>query len=163
MKQTQVPQPDVDEESFDWPDDSLAQFEKSNWDKEELSNIQKNANNLRFLKWLRYVIPVSLVFFALLFLLSLAIWSWHYLMPFGWPKEDQLAKIQSVIFSETLGAIVSTILTKHLFQLRRFPRLGKSSKSIRYPRWAGCIIDVRTCKKSFVCELAIDIIFGMGH
>ena len=114
MQQTPVPAPDVDEREFGWADDALALKENTNWNNEERLSNQRNVNDLRFLRVLGYVIPVLLAFFALLFALSLAFWSWHYLTPWDWLTENQLAKIQSVIFSGTLGAMVSTMFRKQL-------------------------------------------------
>jgi hypothetical protein len=51
-----------------------------------------------------------------MFALSLIVWSWHYLAPacVTWLTAEQLSKIQSVIFSGSLGAIVTSILKKQL-------------------------------------------------
>jgi hypothetical protein len=56
------------------------------------------------------------VFFTLLFMTTLGTWTWHYIVAsdYGWLTEDQLSKIQSIIFSGSLGAIVSGILPRQL-------------------------------------------------
>jgi len=49
-------------------------------------------------------------------LVGLISWATHYLSPdkFHWLSDDQLSKIQSVLFSGGMGAVVSGIIQKQL-------------------------------------------------
>lgn len=57
-----------------------------------------------------------LVFFAILFIGSLGSWAAHYLLPvkYHWLTVDQLSKIQSILFSGSIGGVVSLIAQKQI-------------------------------------------------
>lgn len=98
--------------------DSLATSEGKHWaDLEEA----RAHNDTRWLRWYGRVIVVFTLAFSGLFLASLLVWSFHYLAPacWGWLSPEQLAKVQSVLFSGGLGAIVSTIVQKQLAKSER--------------------------------------------
>lgn len=61
-----------------------------------------------------WIVPGLMIVFTLLFAASILVWSWHYLTPCGFLTPEQLSKIQSVIFSGSLGAIVSSYFQKKL-------------------------------------------------
>ena len=47
-----------------------------------------------------------------LFVAVLGVWLFHFLTPWGWLTELQLSKIQTVVFSGSLGALVSAFAQK---------------------------------------------------
>jgi len=55
-------------------------------------------------------------FFAAVFVASMGVWLFHFLTPWGWLTELQLSKIQTVVFSGSLGALVSAFAQKHIAQ-----------------------------------------------
>ena len=115
MASKPVPPPDSGEPPS-WANDLLAKAEEKNWDKEGKLRGQKEKNDLLWLKAYGIVIIALMIVFALLFLGSIIAWAWHYVMPeyWGWLSPEQLSKIQSVIFSGSLGGIVSLIAQKQL-------------------------------------------------
>ncbi len=95
-----------------WSNDKKGELEEEKWDQERQLRGQEQINRLRFLKVYGWV-AVSLVgFLVLCFSASFLSWLLHYLTPWHWLDSEQLGKIQSVIFSGSLGAIVSFILQK---------------------------------------------------
>ncbi|MEX1035964.1 MAG: hypothetical protein WDZ54_08410 [Sneathiella sp.] len=110
----ELPVPPPPEDLPGWSEDKQARLEEKNWDNEDKLRGQKVANDIIWLKVYGLLIVVVTVVFTALFLASLVIWSVHYLTPYGWLNPEQLSKIQSVIFSGSLGAIVSTVLQKQL-------------------------------------------------
>ena len=89
--------------------DTQAKKEESIWDIER-------ENYHRWLRIYGFIPPTFLIVFTGLFLFSLLSWTLHYLFPIGWHWLDaaQLSKIQSVIFSGSLGAITSFIFKKQV-------------------------------------------------
>ena len=94
-----------------WSDDKKAKTEDKNWDK--LSD-QKERNHLRFLRVYGWITALLISFLAVTFLVSFSSWLAHYITPISWHwlDSEQLGKIQSVIFSSTLGGVVSFVLQK---------------------------------------------------
>lgn len=99
-----------------WLGDLKATAEERNWDKEGKLRGQEEWNHLLWLKGYGVVVFLFLLFFALLFLGSLGSWAAHYLLPceYHWLSEDQLSKIQSILFSGSIGGVVSIMAQKHL-------------------------------------------------
>lgn len=110
------PPPKGADSSPKWAGDPKAKAEEKNWTDEEALKGQKRTNQLWLLKTLGFIVPVFMVTFALIFLGSLLAWSLHYILPagYGWLTPEQLSKIQSVIFSGALGAIVSGYAQKYI-------------------------------------------------
>ncbi|MCY4309502.1 MAG: hypothetical protein OXC57_14700 [Rhodobacteraceae bacterium] len=79
----------------------------------EIDN-QKSENQLFFLKWVRWTMPVLFVFLIGIFCISLLIWATHYLTPWCWLDTKQLDKIESVIFSGSIGVVVGTSFRNYL-------------------------------------------------
>ena len=75
---------------------------------------QKSENQLFFLKWVRWTMPVLFVFLIGIFCISLLIWATHYLTPWCWLDTKQLDKIESVIFSGSIGVVVGTSFRNYL-------------------------------------------------
>ena len=99
-----------------WASSGLASNEEKNWDNEHKLKGQRQSNDLLWLKSYGLLVVVTTITFTLLFLASLVIWALHFLLPEAnaWLSADQLSKIQSIIFSGSLGAIVSGVLQKQL-------------------------------------------------
>ena len=112
-----VPSPPDFAESMPWAaKDSLAKEESERFG--ELDDLQKQhvANNITWLKTYGIVVMVMTVVFTVIFGVSLIVWSLHYILPESclWLSADQLSKIQSVLFSGGMGAIVSSIIKNQL-------------------------------------------------
>ncbi len=71
-------------------------------------------NQGRMLSVWGWIVPCLMILFTLLFACALFIWSFHFLTPWGWLTPDQLSKLQSIIFSGSIGAVVSSYLQKNL-------------------------------------------------
>lgn len=96
-----------------WADKTVAEAEQKNWN--HLDEV-RDLNDRRWLTVYGVLLVALTVVFFLLFILSIAFWSWHYLFPeeWGWLSADQLSKIQSVLFSGGLGAIVTSVARKQI-------------------------------------------------
>jgi len=96
--------------------DAKATAEEINWPNEKALQGQKDSNQMWALKATGVATVVLIVFFVLVFIFSLGFWIWHQLMPcqYLWMTEAQLSKVQSVIFSGSIGAIVSAYVRKHI-------------------------------------------------
>ena len=112
--------PDLDlpplPESFGWRDLNQGKAENKNWTNEEKLSNQKNINELRLLWVTGWVIPVVLFFFVVLYVFAIGFWAFHYLAPECWhwiTDANILDKIESVVFSGALGAIVSAKLGQY--------------------------------------------------
>lgn len=109
-----IPFEAVQAEFPDWADsDTKAQEEDKQWDELEETKRKNDKNWLALYGW---VILIITLVFALTFLGALIAWTWHYLAPSCWHWLDphQLSKIQSVLFSGGMGAIISGIIRSQL-------------------------------------------------
>ena len=99
-----------------WARDVAAQDEEENWSNEPAIRGQKVTNKVMWLKVYGPIISLFTVVFALLFVLSLGAWAAHYILPVSchWLTAEQLEKIQSVLFSGGMGAVLSGIAQKQL-------------------------------------------------
>lgn len=70
----------------------------------------KLTNDRRWLKVYGWLLVVVTVVFALVFLGSFVVWAIHNLTSLCWLSPHQLEKIQSVLFSGGMGAIVTSIV-----------------------------------------------------
>lgn len=112
-----VPPPPADlDKQLPWASDSQARGEERNWPDEEALKGQQSQNDMLALKVIGIVTAILIVFFSLVFLGSLSAWLWHQLAPVSrhWLSDAQLSKIQSVIFSGAIGAIVSGYVQRHI-------------------------------------------------
>jgi hypothetical protein len=99
-----------------WDDDAMARFE-TEMDPLEAQILQREAlNRLKFLKASGTIVVLAVYLFAGILAASFIVWSWHYITPWAFLTEEQLAKIQSVIFSGTLGAVVATLARGYIRQ-----------------------------------------------
>ena len=99
---------------FPWADDAKGKAEEKYWGDDAALKGIKHRNHGRMLKLWGWIVPSLMIVFSLLFMLSLVAWAWHYLTPWSWLKPDQLSKIQSIIFSGSLGALVTGYIQKQL-------------------------------------------------
>lgn len=113
MSNKKVPPPEQGELPK-WSVDPRAKGEEKNWPDEDALKGQKNRNDLWWLKVYGILVIIATVFFTLLFLLTLGIWALHQLTTINWLNAEQLSRIQSIIFSGSLGAIVSGVMQKQL-------------------------------------------------
>jgi hypothetical protein len=112
---TAVPPPDDPDVIYPWA--ALdAKREERDWEHESQLRGQETRNQVWFLWAYGIAIVIFLSVFALLFLGSLIAWSLHYLLPmcYHWLTDDQLSKIQSVLFSGSIGGVISVMAQKHL-------------------------------------------------
>lgn len=100
--------------TFAWARDDDARAEEKLWGDDDALMGIKRHNQGRMLKLWGWIIPALMLVFTLLFAFSLVAWSWHYLTPWPWLKADQLSKIQSIIFSGSLGALVTGYIQKQI-------------------------------------------------
>lgn len=101
------------EESPAWASDINALKEEKNWP--DLDKL-KAENKFWLVRVIGWIAPVAMVIFSLVFVAFFVSWSLHYLLPecWQWLKDEQLSKIQSVIFSGAIGAIVSSYVKKQI-------------------------------------------------
>jgi hypothetical protein len=115
MSDKKVPPPE-DPDPPEWANQSRAKNEEKEWSNEDQLRGAKHKNDMLWLSCYGWLVVAATIFFTLLFMASLGAWSWHYLAPVGmtWLTPDQLSKIQSVVFSGSLGAIVTSIMRKQM-------------------------------------------------
>ena len=103
-------------ESPSWASSINALREERKWNDEDSLRGQKATNELWALKAIGCATVILILFFALIFMASLGAWIWHHVMPceWFWLTPEQLSKIQSVIFSGAIGAVVSAYAQKHM-------------------------------------------------
>jgi hypothetical protein len=113
--QEEVPPPDESAIPA-WASDNKASKEVNNWGDDAALKGQLNKNDLLHLKIYGFVVAGGMVIFSVLYIVSLCIWVFHYIMPerFGFLVPEQLQKIQSILFSGSLGAVVSSVMTKRM-------------------------------------------------
>lgn len=96
-----------------WSLDSKARNEEKYFgDENRLKGIRVD-NEIRWLKAYGIIIPVMMWFFAALYLASLASYAIHFVTPWSWLSEVQLSKIQSIIFSGSVGAFIAGVVLRH--------------------------------------------------
>lgn len=113
---TDVPPPPDDGEPPRWADDKSAKQEARNWGNDRKLQDAKTWADVWWAKAYGIVAIFLLFVFAILFLGSLTSWAAHYILPecWHWLTGDQLSKIQSVIFSGSLGGVISIVAQKQL-------------------------------------------------
>ena len=115
MTDKKAPPPPPDwVKSEEWKADKAARNESSNWPNPEALKGTKDKNTLLLLRHSGYIAVCLMWFFAVVFVVSMAVWLVHFLTPYGWLDDGQLSKIQTVIFSGSLGALVSAFAQKHI-------------------------------------------------
>jgi len=113
--QDEVPGPPPDwVHGEEWNQDADAIAERSKWPDPEALKGTKDENTLQLLRHSGKIAVFLMWFFALVFVASMGTWLFHFLTPWGWLTELQLSKIQTVVFSGSLGALVSAFAQKHI-------------------------------------------------
>ncbi len=108
-----LPPPDW-AKSKEWDQDLDANAENSKWPDQESLQGTKDENTLKLLRHSGPIAVFFMWFFALVFVASISVWLFHFLTPWGWLTDLQLSKIQTVVFSGSLGALVSAFVQKHI-------------------------------------------------
>ena len=101
-------------QKHEWETDQVAKSEVSKWPDPEALKGTKDENTLRLLRHSGKIAVCLMWFFAFVFVSSMGVWLFHFLTPWGWLTEFQLSKIQTVIFSGSIGALVSAFAQKHI-------------------------------------------------
>lgn len=115
MSDQELPPPTENEKSPpSWADTSLSRKEEKLWDDTDRLRGIKAKNDQLWHVCFGWIAAGMMIFFTLVFVASLTIWMWHQLTPWVWLTDAQLSKIQSVIFSGSIGAIVSSYMQKQL-------------------------------------------------
>ena len=86
-----------------------ARKEDKGWD--DLEKVKLQNDKMWLTVYGKILLGITIVF-AVAFMAALLAWVWHYLSPKGWHwlEDYQLSKIQSVLFSGGMGAIISNII-----------------------------------------------------
>jgi len=94
-----------------------AQQELKAWGEDSFERI-KRTNDERWLRAYGWIVLVLTVIFSAAFAVAFFVWVWHYTTSLTWLEDWQLDKIQSVLFSGGMGAIVSGIIRTQLGKVR---------------------------------------------
>lgn len=96
-----------------WINSSAAKSEEKGWPSIEKVRAENDRNWL--VAYGVIVIVVAGVFTAI-FLGSLIVWALHYMLPhcWTWLDAEQLSKIQSVLFSGGMGAVISSVIKSQM-------------------------------------------------
>jgi len=99
-----------------WAKDNKAKKEDRFWENAKKLQDAKTWADVLWARAYGFVAVLLLLFISLLFLVSFLAWVAHYVFPemWHWLSDEQLSKIQSVIFSGSLGGIVSLVVQKQL-------------------------------------------------
>ncbi|MBB4285754.1 hypothetical protein [Roseospira goensis] len=117
MSTPRIPGPPPDAERAPrWAEDTTARKEVRYWADEETLRGQRALNDLWWLRTYGWAVVALTAIIAAVFGAAIVVWAVHHLAPesWRWLTEQQLSKIQSLVFSGTLGAIVSAVLQKQL-------------------------------------------------
>lgn len=114
--ETPVPPPVIGDPP-QWADGGMATDEDIRWS--ELDEV-KRGNDRRWLRVYGWVVVAITVTFTFIFLSSLLVWAAHYLLPEKclWLTDAQIAKVQSVLFSGGMGAVISSVIKRQFDKLR---------------------------------------------
>lgn len=94
-----------------------ARSEERKWDDLEQT---KRTNDRRWLAHYGWVVLGLTWIFAGIFAIALLCWAWHFIGPakWYWLDEVRLSKIQSILFSGGMGAVVSGIVRSQIGKAR---------------------------------------------
>jgi len=110
----EVPPTELLPEQPAWADSPRAQEEEKNWTDEDALQGIRRKNDILWHRVYGWVVVVLMIFLVLIFIASLGVWVVHHITPYQFLTQEQLSKIQSVIFSGSLGAIVSSYMQRQL-------------------------------------------------
>ena len=96
-----------------WAELGAARKEEQKWDELEET---KRKHDKRWLAHYGWIVVVLTWIFAGIFAIALLCWVWHYIGPANWYWLDdaRLSKIQSILFSSGMGAVVSGMVRGQL-------------------------------------------------
>lgn len=99
-----------------WLSTHKAKEEDINWEDENTLKGQKLKNQFYFTKTIGVIALIVISVFSIIFLTAFVVWALHFILPDSrhWLSPEQLSKIQSMIFSGAMGAIVSSYLKKQV-------------------------------------------------
>jgi hypothetical protein len=97
-----------------WQDDSLADFETNVDHLEDQIRAQEKQNRLNFTVALGKIVIWAVYTASALLILGVVILAFHYMTPWDFLSESDLHKLQSIIFSGALGAMISTIAKQYI-------------------------------------------------
>ena len=112
MSEATIPGPDAGSLP-PWANGKATEEEKVWGDEDRLKGV-KLDNDILWHQWYGRIVICAMVVFVLVYLGALIAWVAHYTTPWTWLSPDQLSKIQSVIFSGSIGAVVSSYMQKQL-------------------------------------------------
>lgn len=109
----QIPTPPDDDPKWAITD---ALQENLKWADEAALKGQKANNELWALKAVGFGTFFLILTFIGIFIVSLIAWVWHYVTPeyWAWLSDNQLSKIQSVIFSGAIASVATSYASKYL-------------------------------------------------
>lgn len=115
-----IPAPEVPS-SLLWAS-GKAEKEEREWS--DLDKI-KQENDGRWLKVYGWILVALTITFAVIFISALLVWTWHHIAPAyigswqtHWLDSQQLGKIQSILFSGGMGAVISGIVRTQVNKAR---------------------------------------------
>ncbi|MGV9005282.1 MAG: hypothetical protein ACOH1H_00950 [Brevundimonas sp.] len=108
------PPPEEWQQEQPWEDDSLALFEGQRDPLDAQIQEQDKRNRLRFKKATGRIIVWSVYGMWGLLAIGLLVWTWHFLTPCPFLEPHQIEKLQSVIFSGSLGAVISILARNYI-------------------------------------------------
>jgi hypothetical protein len=113
---SEIPRPDEKALDAPWANKDAAVDEERNWP--SLSDV-KEANDRIWLRFYGFIVIAIAVTFTFIFLSSLVVWAVHYILPKHclWLDADQLSKIQSVLFSGGMGAVITSVIKRQMDRL----------------------------------------------
>lgn len=91
---------------FTWVDND-ARKEAQQWS--ELDKVKLN-NDVRWLSVYGYILIGVTIALAIIFVAAIGVWAFHYLTCWTWLTDSQLEKVQSILFSGGMGAVVANII-----------------------------------------------------
>lgn len=93
-----------------------AKKEAKNWN--DLDQV-RYKNDRRWLTTYGFILVSMTVIFAAIFGVSLIVWTVHYVTPWCWLSTAQLDKIQSVLFSGGMGAVISGVIRSQMEKIKQ--------------------------------------------
>ena len=113
MKQTELPEPN--DNTPKWAGVEKAKHEDRDWLDTPVLRGQRQQNHLILLKFVGHISIAVIVILASMYIIALGILTFHYLAPetLLWLSDMQKDKIQSILFSGTLGSFLTLISNKY--------------------------------------------------
>lgn len=118
---TVPPPPEGAADAPSWAEDTAAKQEEKFWSKEDALRGLQIDNDIIWTRVFGWIVAFLMIFFTSLFVVSLGSWFIHYTTSWCWLSPDQLSKIQSIVFSGLIGAVVSSYAQKHMAMRAKRP------------------------------------------